>query len=117
MSLASLNYDAPTRLRGSSITLLPGKWIAFPGGYEVGRNRKYISITNEDTNTRLYIVAGPDQNANPDTDSIKFRMIGVDETLELWTNATIILKNTNAVETVSPIHVLELFYDGRPSQF
>jgi|SRR6185503_11502841 len=117
MATASIVYEAPTRLVGTSLTLRPGQWAAFRGNAIIGHHRKTISVFNEDTNTRVYIVAGPDQGVNPDLETIKLRTIKIDSEIELHTNATIVIKNISATETVTPVQVLELFYDERPTQY
>jgi hypothetical protein len=110
---AYLVQEAPTALRGQSLTFRPRQVMKFPGG-DPPRHRKFIRITNEDTNTRLYLVAGDEQSVDPSTLTVKLSTIDTDgrpfSVVELWTNATIYLKNVNATETVTPVQILELFY-------
>jgi hypothetical protein len=102
---------------GTSLTLRPGQWAAFRGNAVIGHHRKRIIVTNEDANTRVYLVAGPDQGVNPDTTTVKLLTLKVDSSIELETNATIVIKNVSATEIVTPVQVLELFYDERPTQY
>jgi len=111
MATAALTYEAPTRMQGRSLILGPGEWVAIPGGKVIGSHRRKIIITNEDTNTRVYLVKGPEQNVNPDNETVKILTIKVDDVRELETNSTIYLKNVSGVETVNPVQVLELYYD------
>jgi hypothetical protein len=112
MATASLVYEAPTRLQGTSLTLRPGQFATFPGA-KIGSHRKRIIITNEDVNTRVYIVAGPDQGKDPATQTVKLLTLKTDASIELDTNGTVTLKNISASEIVTPVQVLELFYDER----
>jgi hypothetical protein len=110
MAQAAIIQEAPTRMQGTSLVLPPGHWRAFSGA-PVPFHRKRIIITNEDPNTRVYIVAGPDQSQNPDNTVEKFLTLKVNsDPFSLDTNATIVIKNLSATETVSTVQVLELFY-------
>ena len=114
MSNAVLTYDAPTRMQGKVIELKKGgKWMMFPGSATVGRHRKSITIRNGDPNTRVYLVAGPDQRVDPDVETVILRTIKVDQEVELLTNANIVLKNIQGPggEDITGVSVLELFYD------
>ena len=107
---AYLMQDAPTRLVGQVLSIEAGKVFKLPGG-PVGRHRKYIRITNEDTNTALYLVAGDEQSVDPNGTTVKLARLNQNDVIELWTNATLYLKNITAVETVQPVSILELFYE------
>jgi hypothetical protein len=106
---AYLMQDAPTELRGQVFELRPGQVLRFAGG-PIGRHRKYIRITNEDVNTALFIVAGDEQGIDPKTTTVKLAKLAQNAFIELWTNATITVKNISASEIVTPVPVLELFY-------
>jgi hypothetical protein len=101
--------DAPTEVRGHVLTLRAGE-LAFLNGGPPGRHRKYIRITNEDVNTRLYLVAGPEQDVDPITTTVKLATIGIDDFIELYTNGQLVLKNIATGETVTPIQIVEVFY-------
>jgi hypothetical protein len=117
MAIASLVYESPTRLVGTSLTLRPNQWHAIRGGSVIGHHRRKIIITNEDANTRVYLVKGPDQGINPDDETIKILTLKVDSQIELETNATIYIKNVSGAEIVTPVQILELYYDERPTQY
>jgi hypothetical protein len=111
MATAALTYEAPTRMIGRSLILGPGDWQSIPGGKVIGSHRRKIIITNEDVNTRVYLVKGPEQNVNPDNETVKILTIKVDDRVELETNSTIYVKNVSGTETVSTVQILELYYD------
>lgn len=103
--------DAPTRLQGQSLTIGSGKLLRLAGG-DPPRHRKYIRITNEDTgsgSTTAYLVAGDEQSIDPTVNSVVIARLAPGEFLELFTNATLYLKNITS-ENLTPVHVLELFY-------
>jgi hypothetical protein len=103
--------DAPTLLRGRVLTIMPGQVVELEGG-PVGRHRKFIRITNEDVNTRLYVVKGKEQSVDPKTVTEKLAVLGTDDFIELDTNALITLKNISSSENVTPVAILETFYIG-----
>jgi hypothetical protein len=103
----TLTLDAPTRVRGRSLSLGDEKWARFQGG-PIGRHRRQIIITNGDPTLSLYIVAGHDDNVDPDATSEKYMQIFPRTSITIFTNDTIILKSLDG--RVDNISVLETFY-------
>jgi hypothetical protein len=107
---AYLMQDAPTRLVGQVLSMAPGAVFRLPGG-PIGRHRKYIRITNEDTNTPLFLVAGDEQSIDATTTTVKLAKLGQNDFIELYTNAPLYLKNIAGAETVNPVAILEIYYE------
>lgn len=106
---AVMVYDAPTVVRGRNIPLIKaGKHVTIPGGL-FPRHRKQIVITNEDT-TPLYIVNGRDGSADLDTTTEKLMRLGLGESVTLFTNADITIKNLSASDTLTDVQILEVVY-------
>lgn len=105
----AITQDAPTIIRGKEYTLEPGQHVILAGG-SPGRHRKQIVITNEDVNTKAYLVNGPDGNVDPATSTEKLITLGIGESITLFTSGTVVLKNLSGTEIISTLQVLETYY-------
>lgn len=103
--------ESPTKLQGSSFRLGVGEKRKFPGG-SVGRHRKQIIISNDDSaSTKLYVSIGDPESATA-AGKAQAMVIFANTTVTFFTNDEITLFNPHASQSVTFVGVLEVFYTG-----
>jgi len=102
--------EAPTKLQGTSFALGIGEKRRFPGGI-VGRHRKQIVITNEDGAYKFYISIGDPESATA-AGKAHAMTIFPNTSITLFTSDDIVVFNSNTVNPINYVQVLEIFYTG-----